>query len=46
MFEDQFISSSFFSIELISAVAGSIGVILSIPLTALISACAFKRKEK
>jgi len=42
----QFISSSFFSIELISAVAGSIGVILSIPLTALISACAFKRTEK
>ena len=38
----QLISSSFFSVELISAVASSIGVILAIPLTALITAMALR----
>lgn len=42
----QLISSAFFSIELISAVAGSIGVILSIPLTAIITAWAFGARKK
>lgn len=38
----QLISSSFFSVELISAVASSVGVILAIPLTALITATALR----
>lgn len=38
----QLISSSFFSVELISAVASSVGVILAIPLTALITAMALR----
>lgn len=42
----QLISSAFFSIELISAIAGSIGVILSIPLTAMFTAFAFGNKQK
>ena len=38
---NQLISSAYFSVELISSLSSSIGVILSIPITALISAGAF-----
>lgn len=40
----QLMSSAFLSVEIISGIASSIGVILSIPVTALITAFAFKRK--
>lgn len=40
----QFISSPYLSIEVISGVSSSIGVILSIPITAFISAVAFTKK--
>ncbi|MBE6982444.1 MAG: YibE/F family protein [Ruminococcaceae bacterium] len=39
-------STPYFSVEIISAVASSVGVILSIPLTALVSAFALSRKGK
>lgn len=40
----QLLSSSFLSIEVISGISSSIGVILSIPITAFISAYAFAKK--
>lgn len=39
----QFFSSAYLSIEIISSIASSIGVILSIPLTALFSAFALRK---
>ena len=41
----QLLSSAYVSMEVISGVASSVGVILSIPLTALIGAVAFTRKK-
>jgi uncharacterized membrane protein len=41
----QLISSPYFSIEVLSSIATSIGVILSIPLTALICAFVYTRKK-
>ena len=41
----QLISSALLSTEVVSSVSGSIGVILSIPLTALITAAALSRKK-
>jgi uncharacterized membrane protein len=41
----QLISSALLSTEVVSSVSGSIGVILSIPLTALITAVALTRKK-
>ena len=41
----QLISSALLSTEVVSSVSGSIGVILSIPLTALITAVALSRKK-
>lgn len=41
----QFLSSAYLSIEVISSISSSIGVILSIPLTALISAIALAKKQ-
>lgn len=41
----QLLSSAYVSMEVISGVASSVGVILSIPLTALITAVAFTRKK-
>ena len=38
---NQLLSSSYMSLELISALASSIGVILSVPLTAIICAAAY-----
>lgn len=40
----QLLSSAYLSIEVISGISSSIGVILSIPITALISAKAFAKK--
>ncbi|MBR2041324.1 MAG: YibE/F family protein [Oscillospiraceae bacterium] len=40
----QLLSSSYLSIEVISGISSSIGVILSIPITAFISAKAFSKK--
>ena len=40
----QLLSSAFLSIEVISGISSSIGVILSIPVTALITAFALKHK--
>lgn len=42
----QLISSAFFSTEIINSVSCSVGVILSIPLTALITALALTTKKK
>ena len=42
----QLLSSSYLAIEVISGISSSIGVILSIPITAFISACAFGNKQK
>ena len=42
----QLISSPYFSIEVISSICTSIGVILSIPLTALICAFVYTRKKQ
>lgn len=42
----QFISSSYLSIELISSVASSVGIILSVPLTVTISVLIFKKDIK
>ncbi len=42
----QLLSSSFFSIEMISAIASSIGVILAIPLTALFTSIALTAKKR
>lgn len=42
----QLLSSPFFSIEMISAIASSIGVILAIPLTALFTSFALASKRK
>jgi uncharacterized membrane protein len=42
----QLISSALLSTEVVSSVSGSIGVILSIPLTALITALALSGKMK
>ena len=42
----QLISSPYFSIEVLSSIATSIGVILSIPLTALICAFVYTRRSK
>ena len=41
----QLLSSSFFSVELISAISASIGVVLTVPLTALIGSLVYGRKE-
>ena len=41
----QLLSSAYLSIEVMTAVASSIGVILSVPITALISAQAYARKK-
>ena len=41
----QLISSALLSTEVVSSISGSIGVILSIPLTALITALALSRKK-
>lgn len=42
----QLLSSAYMSLEAISAVASSIGVMLAVPLTAAICAAAFGKKEK
>ena len=42
----QLLSSSYLSIELISGLASSIGAILSVPITAFISARAYSQKQK
>ncbi len=42
---NQLISSAYLSIEVVSGISSSIGVILSIPITAIISAVAFGKKE-
>ena len=42
----QLLSSAYVSLEVVSGVASSVGVILSIPLTALITAEVFTRKKK
>lgn len=42
----QLLSSSYVSLEVVSGVASSVGVILSIPLTALITAEVFTREKK
>jgi uncharacterized membrane protein len=42
----QLISSPYLSIEVVSSISSSIGVILSIPLTALICALAYTPKRK
>jgi len=42
----QLLSSSYLSIELISGLASSIGAILSVPITAFISAKAYSQKQK
>ncbi len=41
---NQFISSAYLSIEIISSISSSIGVILSIPLTAIFSSIALAKK--
>ena len=41
----QFFSSAYFSIEVISGIASSIGMILAIPLTAMISSLLLKRSD-
>ncbi len=41
----QFLSSSYLAIEVISGISSSIGVILSVPLTAIISAYAYGKKK-
>ena len=43
---NQLLSSSYMSLELISALASSIGVILAVPLTALICATAYAGKKQ
>ena len=43
---NQLFSSAFFATEVISGISSSIGVILSIPITALICAAAFAKEEK
>ena len=40
------LTSAYFSVELISAVSSSIGVILAVPLTALIAAFFFGKKTE
>ena len=42
----QLLSSAYLSVEVMTAVSSSIGVILSVPLTALIGAWAYGRKSK
>ena len=42
----QLMSSAFMSLEAISAIASSIGVMLAVPLTAAVCAFAYGRKEK
>ncbi len=42
----QFLSSSFMSLELISGLSSSIGVVLTVPLTALIAVLFFGNKSK
>ena len=42
----QLLSSAYVSLEVVSGVASSVGVILSIPLTALITAEVFTREKK
>lgn len=41
----QFLSSAYFSLEMISGLSSSVGVILTVPLTALIAAGFYKKKE-
>ena len=43
---NQLFSSAFFATEVISGISSSIGVILSIPITALICAAAFAKEKK
>ena len=42
----QLMSSAYVSMEVVSGIASSVGVILSIPLTALITAEVFTREKK
>lgn len=42
----QLMSSAYVSMEVVSGVASSVGVILSIPLTALITAAVFTREKQ
>lgn len=42
----QLVSSTFFSVELISALASSVGVVLAVPLTALVGSIFFGGKKK
>ena len=39
------LSSSYFAVELISAISSSIGVILAVPLTAAIASALYGRKQ-
>lgn len=41
----QLLSSAFFSVELVSALSSSIGVILAVPLTALVAAAMHAKKQ-
>ena len=44
---NQFISSTFVAVEVVSSVASAIGVILAVPLTTLVGAVLYgKREEK
>ena len=43
---NQFISSSYLAIEVVSGISSSIGVILAVPLTVLVSAFALTMKKK
>lgn len=43
---NQFISSSYLAIEVVSGISSSIGVILAVPLTVLVSSFALTRKKK
>ncbi|MBR0137716.1 MAG: YibE/F family protein, partial [Erysipelotrichaceae bacterium] len=42
----QFLSSAYFSVEIINGLSSSIGAILSIPITAIVSAIAFGKGNK
>lgn len=43
---NQFISSSYLAIEVVSGISSSIGVILAVSLTVLVSSFALTRKKK
>ena len=42
---NQFLSSSYLAVEIATGISSSIGVILSVPLTALIASIAYSKKE-